>query len=308
MKGLELARVYYETHGDTLLGALGAYRDEVAIGLAGPGSDCFGFDDEISRDHDWGPGLGVWVHPEAGADVVRTVQAAYARLPDDFGDIRPRSVTQWSTNRVGVMNLGEWLRWLIGVPGSPASLGEWLRAPEDGLACCINGELFHDPSGVFSGIRATLSQGPPEDLWRFRLASACQRLGQAAEYNFPRCLARGDLIATQLTLSIVAREAMRIVYLVNRRYRPPYKWQHRGLLELPIHGVELHRQLQALLSATRPGPAEVTLASYLCSQLADVFVSQGLAHETRELSEHGLALHAAITDPQLRRTDVWATL
>ena len=62
MKGLELCRLYYEEVGaPALKAAFPELMGRAAAGLAGQGSDCLGFDDEYSRDHDFGPGFLVWL-------------------------------------------------------------------------------------------------------------------------------------------------------------------------------------------------------------------------------------------------------
>ena len=37
-----------------------------------------------------------------------------------------------------------------------------------------------------------------------------------------------------------------LVYLLNKRYRPFYKWMHRGMKELPILGESCHEMLAGL--------------------------------------------------------------
>lgn len=58
MKGLELSRAYWEKCALPLFRReLPAFLERAAVGLVGEGSECFGFDDEISQDHDWGAGI-----------------------------------------------------------------------------------------------------------------------------------------------------------------------------------------------------------------------------------------------------------
>ena len=65
MKGIELSRAYYEACGRPMLERdFADVRARIAAGLCGHGSECFGFDGEISRDHDYEPGFCLWITEE----------------------------------------------------------------------------------------------------------------------------------------------------------------------------------------------------------------------------------------------------
>ena len=59
-------------------------------------------------------------------------------------------------------------------------------------------------------------------------------MAQAGQYNYPRCVCRGEMVAASLALAEFMRHAMELVYLLNSRYAPFYKWMHRGLRELAV--------------------------------------------------------------------------
>ena len=62
MKGLEAARRLYAEKGAAIIHEhFPEYEGRIAVGLAGSGSQCLGFDDEISRDHDFEPGFCLWL-------------------------------------------------------------------------------------------------------------------------------------------------------------------------------------------------------------------------------------------------------
>ena len=51
MKGLDLAESYFRELGRPMIHErFPEYEDRIAAGFVGPGSECYGFDDEVSRD------------------------------------------------------------------------------------------------------------------------------------------------------------------------------------------------------------------------------------------------------------------
>ena len=234
MTGLEAARRQYEQVGRPALETqFAGLLPRMAIGLAGEGSECFGFDDALSRDHDWGAGFCIWLDEADFRSYGAQVQALYDSLPAAEG-LALRSAGQYGAGRVGCLCTASWYRRYTGCPAGPQTLEQWRRVPEAFLATAVNGEVFADPLGHFTAVRQRLIGFYPEDVRLKKLAARAAVMAQAGQYNYPRCLRRGELVAAQLARSEFMRAGMSLVYLLNRRYAPFYKWMHRGLRDLPV--------------------------------------------------------------------------
>ena len=87
MKGLELSRKYYEEFGKPMLKEqFPEIEHLIAVGLVGSGSDCYGYDDDISHDHDFEPGFCLFVPDENIIDekTFFNLERAYSKLPKEF--------------------------------------------------------------------------------------------------------------------------------------------------------------------------------------------------------------------------------
>ena len=158
MQGLELARRYFETYGSPLLeNEFAAQKDQIAAGLVGRGSECFGYDDEQSKDHDFEAGFCFWLADEAEQAFGFPLMRAYNRLPKSFLGVTMQAHSYYGNSRVGVFRISDFYRELIGLPRAPETVEEWLYTPEYALANATNGAVFYDGAGVFSGIRKTLA-------------------------------------------------------------------------------------------------------------------------------------------------------
>lgn len=239
--GMQLAREYWKTYGKPLLASkYAAYQGHIAAGLVGHGSECYGFDDAISRDHDFGPGFCLWLTDEDYAAIGEQLQADYDALPQEFMGFGPREATpraQGAGRRVGVFRIGDFFAGITGYEQAPGddSPHEWLMLDEPTLAAATNGQVFADPLGAFSKRRQGFKL-MPDDV---RLSLISRRLGmiaQSGQYNLPRMLARNDGAAAMASIHEFAEAVVSLVFLINTPisagYMPYYKWRFVALRAL----------------------------------------------------------------------------
>ncbi|MCF0247538.1 MAG: DUF4037 domain-containing protein, partial [Synergistes sp.] len=171
MKGLELCRQFYIQCGKPLIReCLGAKADRVAAGLAGFGSECLGFDDEISRDHDFGPAFCLWLTDEDYETFGNELTEIYNSMPREFMGYS-RSKTRQTAERHGVTRISLFYSRFTGCRDIPADEISWLKIPEHLLAAAVNGEVFDDTLGEFTRIRNGLLNFYPDDVRLKKLAA-----------------------------------------------------------------------------------------------------------------------------------------
>lgn len=238
VKGLSLDKDYYENIGKPMLEEkYSEYLGDMLIGMCGEGSDCFGFDDGFSMDHDWGPGFYIWLENDLYNKIGGALQEAYDELPTDFRGYK-RENTEHGKSRVGVCNIDDFCSYYLG----KEAYAEWrekgrispdniLMIPEYRLAAFCNGEIFkasESKENTLIRLREYISSYY-DRVTSIRLL--CQRMaefGQNAQYNYPRMKNRGDNSVAMQLLHTGLRRAVQAAYILNKQYTPHDKWLMKG--------------------------------------------------------------------------------
>ena len=309
MNGLELSQKYYEAYGREMIERVDPVLfARVTVGLCGEGSQCFGFDDQISQDHDFAPGFCVWLSEEDFARYGPALRDAYQNLPDHFCGFSRKNVI--AGERLGIMTSGSFYRRFTGSAEGPQSNMDWLMTPEAHLASATNGRLFHDRNAAFSATRERLLAFYPEDVRRKKIAARAAVMAQAGQYNLLRLIRREDKVAASLAFARFAEAAISMAHLLNRRYTPFYKWGFYSMRTLPKLGGAVAPLLSALvqipaLIGERPAAALREEAFQLTEEICVAVGGELRAHalsRTRDnfLQSHAGEIMAGIGDPQLR--------
>ena len=247
MKGLEEARKFYEEAGTEMISRnFGDFENRIAVGLVGHGSECFGFDDQTSRDHDFETGFCIWLTKDDEEKIGFRLMRAYDKLVKSVNGERADRVVE--NGFQGVFVTGDFYRRYTGCDGAPKTWQDWLYTNSAYFAEATNGEVFRDDLGEFTKIRNEILHGMPEDVRAKKIGSCSLKAAQSGQYNYARCLAHGEEGAAMLALFEFVTNAIELAFLLNRKHCPYYKWALRSMDGLDKFA-ELKQPLEYLLTA-----------------------------------------------------------
>lgn len=331
MQGIELSRRFYlEVVQPWLPTAAPGLRHSAA--LIGYGSELLGFDDEMSRDHNWGPRVHLLVSREDfDQHAHRLIGAFSAIVPSQFlGEPigwrnRPHPPAG-GRHAAGAIDHGLEIHTLEGrLEGALALKSgvdldplQWLGLSEQRLLSFTAGAVFHDDDNRLSQARAALAYFP-RDVWLYKIACQWRRIAEEQAF-VGRAGMAGDDLGSRVIAGRLVRDVMRMAFLLERQYAPYSKWFGSAFARLPLAETLLPLLDKALRAEDWQARGEALADAYLVlakRQLADGVGDRfepviGPYHErpfaTINTDDIGEATSGAIEDPVIKALPIVGSL
>lgn len=250
MKGITLSKKYfYEECLEKIQSELVDIYPYMAIGLVGEGSECFGLDDKISQDHDFGPGFCIWIPLEKYLTCNKRIENFLGKIKKEYQGFK-RIKSDGSDKRIGLFSIEEFYLKYINNYQFPMSNKTWLKIPESYLATCTNGEVFIDNYGEFTKVREYLKNFYPEDVLKKKLSAYLAKMAQSGQYNIDRCLRREDWTAYYFSKYEFCNATYGALFLLAHEYKPYYKLTGRYLKKIDYYPVALFDDLHQVQYST----------------------------------------------------------
>ena len=287
--GLELGRELAHQVAQDIELNLPDLAPYMCLALVGTGSECLGFDDAISEDHDFTKRCQLFLPADIYETNKERLQSYFKNYA--YGTVQIECISKF------------YQRYTLYLEG-PQCEKEFRRVPQDLLCTATNGEVFLDNFGSFTHIRQRLLAYYPEDIRLRKIAYELNQLAQSGQYNLPRMLQRGDTIAASLALHQFVHHYMLLVHLFNKSYAPFYKWLYRHSCTLPILGNTVKHGIVELLDA--PITDTKSHIDRLCSAIIQELQRNGLSTSPIDfLTYQAKEVIQRIQDPLLRKEDSW---
>lgn len=249
---------------------------QTAFGLFGYGSEALGLDDEYSRDHHWG----VRIDALMPADVYEQKREAMlttlaAHLPSSY---QGHSLQEGHLAGAGLSpdSLPSFLKRTIGIDHVPNSYAEWLNMPEEDIIHVVNGEVWSDDSGTFSGIRNQLQNYYPEPVRLRRIAHWCRYYSGMGTYALRRALLRDNGYYANITFSRALRWGVQLAFLLDKVYCPYDKWTMAYLDKLPRMETKIRPIIDEAVALKTGWERKLELLDELSDVLDGVMVADGI--------------------------------
>lgn len=304
--GLYLSKRLFETRGGALLARLNLL-DRCSVGCIGGTSQNARLDDEISRDHMWGPYLS-FLLPEDDWNVHHDRLAqAVAEMPEEVDGFRFYG-NRNTPRKSDVYVIGAFLRMITGMDSRPESDRQWLpiiikeRFTEQ-LFDAGQGEVFHDPRNQFIERWRNRVAFVPPDIQKALIARTLSRIWNAGpEYNLKRIWARNKRLGFDLCFSEFINRVFELAFYWNDSFVPFYKWREAHFYNLRICPDPIRIGIERL-SDSPDVEEKIDIAKAIVASVK--LVMRDLYHLDTSLESplfvFAQAVHDTIEDPEIRK-------
>ena len=150
----------------------------------------------------------------------------------------------------------------------------------------------------------------PQDIRLKRIAGNLLIMAQSGQYNFSRCLLRGEAEAAQLACDAFVQAAMKVWFHLHKAYMPYYKWSFRALRQLE-GGEALAEKLSLLLLSDHREKKTAKIKAAIIEEVAEDFIAamqkENLTKASgSSLEEHAYSVNNHITDAGIRNLNIFA--
>ena len=132
-------------------------------------------------------------------------------------------------------------------------------------------------------------------------------MAQSGQYNYKRCIDRQETGAAQLAMAEFVNATLKVIFLLNKKYIPYYKWSFRALKDLAILW-ELSDQLEYLISSTntkKESELKVEIIENIASLVIKELEKQSLTRaSSNNLVNHAYSVNDRIKDSEIRNLNV----
>ena len=261
IKGLELCEDFFNEYAKPIIDKY--FPDlQYSAGLIGYGSDVLGYDDEVSRDHMWGPRFYMFLS-DNDIDKKSEIFNRFAEnLPyeymgysvnftepdwSDCGVQHPQFINSGKVNPlIFIQTFDEFLIDEIGTANldniTPLN---WLAFSEHRLLSLVSGKLFVDKLNIRE--QTAKINFYPDDVKLYLIASQWELISSEQAF-VKRCGDCGDEIGSQIICARIVERLMRLCFLYKGKYAPYSKWFGTAFNKLDIDEnikIKLNVALQA---------------------------------------------------------------
>lgn len=300
LTGLERAEIVAKYTSEFIKVKYPDLYSRICLALVGVGSECLGFDDEISEDHDFSSRCQLFLDDSDYKTYKSNLESSLKIFCKDLESL----ASNLKDVNVEIMPISNFYKYYTLFENGPKTESEYRKVPMDLLCVATNGKVFLDNLGKFSEIRNRLLNFYPEDIRLKKIAFQLNKMAQSGQYNYSRMIKRGDTVAANIAQGEFVKHYLEFVHLLNKKYMPFYKWSYRSACSLEILGNFTQENLKKLSEASIY--EKESLIEEICLTVVNTLNELGLSHSKIDfLTYQAEEVRKNILNPSLRNEDSW---